>query len=113
MIKVSLCPVLYSQNDVMIAINPDSDFNYQSRRITRTATLDGGCYIADNGFTSSDGTIKLVVSYDNYLPSLSSIIEQFGLVTVSSTQGFFECALESITPGSDVVNVNLLIKSKL
>jgi|APLak6261658528_1056013.scaffolds.fasta_scaffold00029_11 hypothetical protein len=109
--KVSICPTLYGQ-DFLVEASEESTFDYQSRRITRSATLDGGCFIADNGYTASDGTIKVSIEKQNYQPELSALIQQFGMITVSSRYGFFLCAFESIKESKTDYSLNFLIKSQ-
>lgn len=114
---VSICPTLYSRNHVFVKASLESDFAYLSRRINRTATLDGGAFIADNGYTASDGTIKIVIDASNNstqtAETLALIIQQFGMVTVASKHGIFLAAFDSITPSKNQLSVKFLIKSKL
>lgn len=44
---------------VIIDALPSSSLNTSTRRITRTATLDGNAVIIDNGFTASDSTPRV------------------------------------------------------
>ena len=37
----------------------NSDFSIASRRVSRTATLDGGALIVDNGYSASDATFTI------------------------------------------------------
>lgn len=38
---------------------PDSDLSASTRRVTRTATLDGKAAMVDNGWTASDSTLTI------------------------------------------------------
>ncbi len=38
---------------------PGSDLSASTRRVTRTATLDGQAVIIDNGYTSADSTLAI------------------------------------------------------
>lgn len=116
--QVSLCSVLFDlTGDVVLNASEDSDFAFLSRRLTRTATLDGGAVIVDNGYTAADGTIKIIVepsqnSIDIYA-QVAGIIKQFGVVTVSNADGIFLAAIESVTNAKTTLTINLLIKSQL
>jgi hypothetical protein len=114
---VSICPTLFSPNHVFVKVSLDSDFSYLARRLNRTATLDGGAFIADNGYSPSDGTIKIVIDASHNSPvtadKLALILQQFGMVTVASKHGLFLAAFESITPSKNQLSVKFLIKSKL
>lgn len=116
--RLGLCTVLYAQNgDVMLDASENSELTFLSRRLSRTATLDGGCEIVDNGYTPSDGVIKIVVEPTQNSPALyaqiMAIIQQFGLVTIASEQGVFLAAIESVTNPKSLLTINLLIHSQV
>ena len=116
--KISLCTALFNVNgDVLLEASEESDFTFLARRLNRTATLNGGTVIVDNGFTASDGTIKIIVdaalnSAELYA-QVSAIIRQFGMVTIAMQDGCFLAAIETITNKKTELNINLLIKSQL
>lgn len=116
--RISLCTVLFNVNgDVFLTASEDSDVVYLSRRLSRTATLDGGSIIVDNGFTASDGTIRLVITPDNnsidIYRKITDIIKQYGLVTVASIEGVFLAAIESVVNSKTTLTIKLLVKSQL
>lgn len=116
--KISLCTVLFNtQGDVLIDASDASSFDFLSRRISRTATLDGGAVIVDNGFSASDGKIKIVINAEQNTPTIyakvAAIIRLFGLVTVSNTDGVFLAAIDNISNANTTLTINLLIKSQL
>lgn len=116
--RISLCTTLFNlTGDVLLNASEESDFTFLSRRLTRTATLDGGAVIVDNGFTASDGTIKIIIdpsqnSIDIYA-QVAGIIKQFGMVTVANADGLFLAAIETVTNAKTTLTINLLIKSQL
>lgn len=114
---VSICPILYGSH-IFINADESSNFDYLSRRISRTATLDGGCHIADNGFTPSDGNITIVIPASNnnkiLQANIQQLIQQFGLFTISTARhGFFICAFESVVFDKGELKLNFLIKTKV
>jgi hypothetical protein len=116
--RVSICTTLFNPlGDVLLNASETSDFNFLSRRLTRTATLDGGSVIVDNGFSASDGTIKVIVDPNNNgsdsYAKVANIIKQFGLVTVSNPDGVFLAAIDGVTNAKTTLVISLLIKSQL
>jgi len=116
--RISLCTVLYNlSGDALLEASEESDFSFLARRLTRTATLDGGAVIVDNGFSASDGSIKIVLDPGNnnadIYNQIAAIIRQFGMVTISSRDGVFLAAIETVTNKKTTLNINLLIKSQL
>ena len=50
--------------DILIDAAPGSAMDASTRRVTRTATLDGNSAIVDNGYTASDSTLKINARLD-------------------------------------------------
>lgn len=102
---------------MLLDASEDSDVNYLSRRLTRTATLDGGAVIVDNGFSAADGTIKIIVDPGKNSPAIyaqaAGMLKQFGMVTVACSSGIFLAAISNITNSKTTLTINLFIKSQL
>lgn len=116
--RVSICSTRCNPlGDLLLQASEDSQFNFLARRLTRTATLDGGAVIADNGFSAADGTFKIIVDPQHNSATLYSavvaLIKTAGLVTVSARDGLFLAALQNVTNDKTVLTINLLIKSQL
>lgn len=60
--KISLSSSLFDPLGHLIADidRTNSRLDYLSRRISRSATLDGGAYVVDNGYTASDADFTIV-----------------------------------------------------
>jgi hypothetical protein len=57
---VSICPRSFSLiGPVVIRATADSNTRSNQRRLSRTATLDGGVAITDGGFSDGDRTIEI------------------------------------------------------
>lgn len=57
-----LTPVSYwFGHPPQLRLDPESDLRTLARRLTRTATLDGGAVVADGGFCQADRTITLAI----------------------------------------------------
>ncbi|MDY0164513.1 hypothetical protein [Desulfobotulus sp.] len=59
-----------------------------SRRVSRTATLDGGAHVNDMGYASADRTIK-VSTETRHLEWLSRVAKMYGEIRVSTEEGLF------------------------
>lgn len=107
---------------------PDFDINGQvyidafadsqrtvTRRVTRTATLDGGVAITDGGFSHGDETLNYTWRTVNreHLWLISSLQENYPLVVVSNRDGCFSAAIETLSPGPAESSIVLLVKEKL
>lgn len=116
--KVSICTQDYSPTgDMLLTAQESSDFKFLSRRMTRTATLDGGAYFVDNGHTPSDGTITIkILPIDNsptVYAAIANMLKNFGFYTVSAPDGLFLAGFESMSNSETELTLNFLIKSQL
>jgi hypothetical protein len=100
-----------------IAIDPlpgSSEDSY-SRRVTRTATLDGGVAISDRGY--SDGDRTLVYRYKSVSTDHDArakrILRLHPTVQVSTPDGVYLAAPESFDARSDENTISLLVIRKL
>ena len=59
-----------------------------SRRVSRTATLDGGAIAYDTGYGVADRTIKISTDI-RHLGWLSRVVRQYSEVRVSTEEGLF------------------------
>lgn len=62
MIYASLTPAAYWFGDPpLLRLDPASDTRTLARRLTRTATLDGGAVVVDGGYCVADRTFTLAI----------------------------------------------------
>jgi hypothetical protein len=86
-----------------------------SRRVVRTATLDGGVAVSDLGYSDGDRDVEIqeaeataaAVDFAKY------IVENYGRVVVSTPDGAYEAAPDSYSLASGVLTLKVLIISKL
>ncbi len=96
-------------------IESDTDTTARSRRVTRTATLDGASEIEDLGMSHSDRTFDIrarglsLAEYDK----LALLVETYPLLIITTDEGAFEGAPEKISINNDITNIRILINSKL
>jgi hypothetical protein len=113
---VSICSKLYDNqgNFLVDADENDSDFSSVSRRVSRSATLDGGCIIVDNGYTPSDATFTIVIKKidDSKRLGILAMTKIHSLVTVANKDAVYEGVIESIQDINSM-KIKFLVKSIL
>ena len=86
-----------------------------TRRLRKTATLDGGVTIENNGLSQGDRRFLLTVplknveQYDNYL----YLIENYPEVHISTREGFFLGVMAKVNRKSENALLDIEIKSKI
>jgi hypothetical protein len=113
---ISLCAYLFDYT-APHQLEPDmqnSDFTVTSRRVSRTATLDGGALIVDNGYTASDATFTISVpnlSASDRL-SLLATIQTHSLLVLSTPVGCFLGVVEKVDE-ANVFKIRFLVSRDL
>ncbi len=85
------------------------------RRLSRTATLDGGASIYDTGYTDSDRDMTVIepgaeidaIEFARY------IVETYGLINVASRDGFYLGVPESYRMDGGNLEMKILITERL
>jgi len=94
---------------------PSSELKRNTRRVSRTATLDGGCSISDQGFSDADRTFT--VSQKNISKNLASriwyIFRTYSLVILSTEEGVFRGAIQDVDLTEGNLKAKILIKEKI
>jgi hypothetical protein len=115
MISIS-APLFDTSGNVFIrAESPRAELRAIDRRLSRTATLDGGAEIFDGGFSHADRTLIVDVedlSRDD-ADNLQRMTRVYALLIVSLVEGVFEAAPENFTERENRVTLRLLVKSIL
>lgn len=94
----------------------ESDITKLSRRVSRTATLDGKSSFYDGGCSHSDRTFEVVQDMPDAddIAFAKYITEYYSEVVVSSSEGVFLAAPSSFRiDASGKLKLTLLIKEKL
>lgn len=94
----------------------DSDIENTSRRVSRTATLDGGCLITDDGFSNADTTFNLaskdpLSEYD--LAILRTLHQDHSLVVASLPTGVYKGVISRFKTVKGLASLTILAKEKL
>lgn len=113
----SICSELfdYTGNHLFELDLENSDLPKTSRRVSRTATLDGGCVVVDNGFTVADNTFQLALprTMDKAdQDSLESTVQLHSSLSISVDGGIYSGVCESVTWG-DKRKIKVLITGAL
>ena len=94
---------------------PGSDLSASTRRVTRTATLDGNAVIIDNGYTAADSTLAieawLTESEEQRLQRLMRIYPE---IIAATPEGCYLGVIDSVRQGGDGrTHVSYLIQRTL
>lgn len=87
----------------------------RSRRVSRTATLDGGVTILDRGYTHGDRTFSIVgtgISRAD-VDAVAALLEDWSLLVVSTREGCFLGAPSTLTYDGEGMTLQILISSCL
>lgn len=86
----------------------------QSRRVTRTATLDGGVSLADMGFSHGDRTVSLVARCTLGQEERARYLQrQYPLLMLAIREGVFLGAISSLSVSNGQLRMNFLVSEKL
>jgi len=113
---ISITTKIYDLNgEVNINQDPDSDLYKNSRRVSRTPTLDGGCVITDQGFSHGDRT--LTITKKNISPFKAErvwyLFKTYSLIQVSFHDGCFIGAIQDTRLNEGNLQMKILIKEKI
>jgi hypothetical protein len=100
---------------VAFGVGEDSDLMQNSRRITRRATLDGGCSIVDQGFSHGDRKLDIrttSITRDEF-DVLWHIFKTYSIINVALKEGCFRAAIQSVRKHRDTTTLLILVKEKL
>lgn len=113
---ISICSQLFDYfGDFLIPIEQfDSDLSHISRRVSRTATLDGGAIIVDNGYSASDATFTIIIrDIDNTTRvALMTMIKRHSAITISVKENIFLGVIETLED-KDKMKIKFLVKQQL
>ena len=96
-------------------VAPASEVNSGARRMSRTATLDGGCYVVDQGYTVSDETWAITINAPSPddVAFVERIVRMHSSVRVSTPQGLFRAVAQRWSATPAALNLTLAITERL
>lgn len=81
---------------------PGSDLSASTRRVTRTATLDGQAVIIDNGYTSADSTLAIEATLtEAEAQRLHHLMQIYPEIIASTPDGCYLGVIDSVRQGRD------------
>lgn len=90
---VSICPQVQSSYFIRFKELASSVIKNYSRRVSRTATLDGGSVVTDSGYTDTDRTLTIQTRITEAQETiLKYLIQTYALLTVVTDEGCYTCA---------------------
>lgn len=93
----------------------DSTLFDTERRLTRTATLDGGVALDDVGYSDGDRTLDLSIigPPESTRDALQALMEADGVQRIATSDGVFEGGLERLTVKNGALTARFLVSEKL
>ena len=94
---------------------PGSDLSASTRRVTRTATLDGNAVIIDNGYTAADSTLAIETWVsESELQRLQHLIQIYPEIMATTPEGCYLGVIDAVRQGGDgKTRVSFLIQRTL
>ena len=94
---------------------PGSDLSASTRRVTRTATLDGNAVIIDNGYTSADSTLNVEAALtEAEARRLHHLMQTYPEIIASTPDGCYLGVIDSVRQGRDgSIAISFLIRRAL
>ena len=114
--NVSLCSQLFDYAGVhFLRLDvAGSDLSTLSRRVSRTATLDGGALLIDNGYSVADATFTLRLADVSLAAraALLATLANHSLLSLSCRLGCFVGAVERVDEAQGL-NIRFLVLKSL
>ena len=116
--KIGIATLTYDPDGARI-INqrPDTELsnNNGSRRVSRTATLDGGAAIVDGGYSAADRTYLVRTRDDSgdIATWAERIVKNYSNILLSTRLGLFRGVPKRWWVDGEHVNIEILIRSEI
>ena len=96
---------------VIKRLNNDTRLEEATRRITRTATLDGSASIYDGGYSAADRILVVGASpfTEAMLERAKYLMENYPRVIVTCIAGGFECSFETYSVDENSLTLRFLV----
>jgi len=91
----------------------DSELSQIEARVSRQATLDGGCVITHSGVSHGDRTFRIKTKINAYQKAaIEHINANSVLVNISCSEGLFLGAISYLDTSTSKITMTILIKNK-
>lgn len=108
-------PTFDPEGALILHPSPDSQLADRARRVTRTATLDGGAAIHDAGYSVADRTLTIVLVLPSAptVAALQRLLRLYGRLTVTTPEAVFLAVPERLFVGAEEATLTLLVLAQL
>lgn len=107
-------PEYNANGNIKIAELSDSKLNDSTRRVTRRATINGGVYLDDNGFSHGDRTFEIKAkATPGLVESVDQLKINYSQYKCLTNEGVFNGVIQSTTIQDDVLNIKFYVQSLL
>ena len=116
MFSVTLASEVFDPwGSIVLDIKPESDLSTLSRRVTRTATLDGGATIEDLGYCAADSTlnIQILIRNPDDEGRLLRLIKLYPTLTLATRYGAFRGVVDYYHPQAGGASLRFLVHRQL
>jgi hypothetical protein len=100
---------------LILHADASSELKSNRRRVSRTATLDGGCSITDQGYSDADRTFQ--VRKDGISRADADriwyLFRTYSLVNVCIEDGAFRAAIQDVNLAEGNLRTKILIQEKI
>ena len=104
-----ISPKTYLTAPLRLKLIDGTRLNDVNARVSRSATLDGGCVITHHGLTRADRTLKLCVRMsDAEYDSLVDMMSADTAFTISCHAGFFSGVIENVSEKESCWQIDFL-----
>lgn len=112
---VSICARVFDPDgSVLLDADARSELTGVSRRVSRTATLDGGVLVVDNGYAAGDQSLLVSAPVSRTADvNLQRMAALYPEITVSHFDGCFLGVIERYAADQNTAKIRILIKEKL
>lgn len=116
---IGISTQIYDPNGAVLVRRNSADAQKANRevrrRVSRTATLDGGCAIYDGGYSDSDRDLLVEVDSPEktLFDALQYLCKTYALLVVCTEDGAFLAAPDGCQLTAGKLRFNLLVKEKL
>ena len=108
-------PTFDLNGSVILKRTSKSNIETRERRVTRTATLDGGVEIADMGFTDGDRTLNIRARRESIgtEDAIRYLMENYPILVCTTRDGAYHGVIERMGRQAGELTVTFLIQEKI
>ena len=113
---MNICISAIEQGDVIVLPVSDPPKRENTRRLSRSATMDGGCVITDSGYSEGDRTLSFSAANvpETVCDRLWAFFEAESQVYLSCKEGFFSGYVETVgIDSAGNVDLSFLVYEKI